>query len=251
MCIDDFVLQQVASENRKNLTWTPSAVTQINGESATEFVIAFAKKNVDGLIDPMADWNGAFFSKPRALGGGLPSPFAATLVYPGRDTMELVFANGTTEIGNWTAVCQLNMTGITSGEDFYDAFVFVPEGYEPEAAPVTTETVEDASSVKTALELGVPYPHPVIVQEGLGSGGFGSGYFIQDSKIAVLSIPSFFMPGSFAESFQDLVTSFLKKSKDAGMEKLVIDLQGNGGGVVMLGIDLFKQVEFPSTRPAC
>ncbi len=50
------------------------------------------------------------------------------------------------------------------------------------------------------------------------------------------------MQAEFAESAQDAVTEFLQKSKKAGMKKLVIDLQGNGGGVVLLGIDLFKQV---------
>jgi C-terminal processing protease CtpA/Prc len=81
-----------------------------------------------------------------------------------------------------------------------------------------------------------------LVQGGLGAGGYVSGYFLNKSSTAVLSIPSFSMQGPLAQSAQEAITNFVQMSKQAGVKKLVIDLQGNGGGTVLLGIDLFKQV---------
>jgi C-terminal processing protease CtpA/Prc len=87
-----------------------------------------------------------------------------------------------------------------------------------------------------------------VVQQGLGNGGYASGYFLNKSSIAVLSLPSFDMDGIFAVSFQQFVKDFLQRSRTAGMKKLVIDLQGNGGGSVFDGYELFTQVSSTSPR---
>ncbi|PVH77617.1 hypothetical protein DL98DRAFT_591045 [Cadophora sp. DSE1049] len=216
---NDFELVATSSAN---LSWSPSPVTEIDGQSAEDFLAEYARNYATGTIEPHADCNGVLFN-------------AAS------DTMNLTFANGTTASENWRSTAQRNLTGVTSGEDLYQAIV----APQPPSPP---QPISETELTDTLPELGAPYPTPVVVQKGLGFGGFVSGYFLNESSIAVLSITSFLMRGEFAETAQDAVTEFLKKSKQAGMKKLVIDLQGNGGGTVLLGIDLFKQL-FPSDDP--
>ena len=38
------------------------------------------------------------------------------------------------------------------------------------------------------------------------------------------------------------MTVFLNESRAAGKRRLIIDLQANGGGTILLAYDLFKQV---------
>ena len=75
-----------------------------------------------------------------------------------------------------------------------------------------------------------------------------SGYFLKQSSVAVLSLPSFQEPGSAVGSFSDTVTRFLNASKAAGMQKVVIDVQQNYGGDVFLAVDTYKQF-FPTQEP--
>lgn len=66
--------------------------------------------------------------------------------------------------------------------------------------------------------------------------------FLNESSFAVLSVPSFSMQGPYAESFTNSVGKFLNLSREAGLQKIIIDLQGNGGGDAVLATDLFKHV---------
>ena len=75
-----------------------------------------------------------------------------------------------------------------------------------------------------------------------------SGYFLRNSSIAVLSIPSFDEAGEAINTFSSTIRTFLNASKDAGMKKVVIDLQSNYGGVALLAFDTFKQF-FPTISP--
>ena len=58
------------------------------------------------------------------------------------------------------------------------------------------------------------------------------GYYLSNpgyQDVAVLSIPSYVGDGSQEESFQDVVTTFLKQSKTDGKQKLIIDVSANAG----------------------
>lgn len=48
--------------------------------------------------------------------------------------------------------------------------------------------------------------------------------------------------------FQVVNTAFLNAAKAAGKTKLIVDVQGNGGGTILQGYDLFKQL-FPQILP--
>jgi hypothetical protein len=72
------------------------------------------------------------------------------------------------------------------------------------------------------------------------------GYFLEDeySDVAVLSVPSF-VGIDAQEAFQSTAENFLAAAKAAGKKKLVVDVQANGGGTILLGYDLYKLL-FPN-----
>ena len=107
-----------------------------------------------------------------------------------------------------------------------------------------TVDVEVPSGIKS---IPGPYPtDPVTVQDHLGFGGQLTGCHIKDQSLAVLSMPSMSTEqGNWTTPIMDFsaaVQDFIKKSKDAGMQKVVIDLQANGGGSVVLDYEVFKLV---------
>ncbi|KAI4266079.1 MAG: hypothetical protein L6R38_008975 [Xanthoria sp. 2 TBL-2021] len=121
---------------------------------------------------------------------------------------------------------------------------------DPSAAPtaVVTATAQEEEPQPTGWDY-FPYPpNPVTVQPNLGFGGVVTGYFLNDDVTALLSIPSFDVNSEAILTFSDSVGEFIRKSKEAGKERMIIDLQRNGGGGNLLAIDVFKQF-FPSVDP--
>lgn len=114
-----------------------------------------------------------------------------------------------------------------------------------------TSTYASAEPTQASWGPGSGYPeNPAIVQPDLGlyGGGSLSGYFFQDSSLAVLSMPSFQETGDAIDSFSRTVAQFLVDSKAAGMQKVLIDLQQNYGGDTLLAFDTFKRF-FPQINP--
>lgn len=68
------------------------------------------------------------------------------------------------------------------------------------------------------------------------------------SATSVLSIPSFNMFGEALGTAQTAVDQFINMSKSGNVEKIVIDLQQNTGGEVLLAFDVFKRF-FPNIDP--
>ena len=208
-------------------------------------------------------------NKPSTFTG--QSPF-----FPG-DKLDFVLENGTHVSTRWLSLANVpvDTPTIQNGEDAYSFFVLndLPSGSQDSssstdtAPPPSPSTSSDDSSTATVPStpgspsdgpivdaqtfwVGVPaYPsNPDVVQRSLGYGGFLTGYFLNDSSIAVLSIPSFEMTGVALSTFSGTVGKFLQRSKEAGLKKVVIDLQQNYGGEVLLATDTFKQF-FPSKEP--
>lgn len=77
-----------------------------------------------------------------------------------------------------------------------------------------------------------------------------SGYFLEGAgydDVAVLSIPSFVGAGSEID-FQIVNTYLINQAVAHGKKKLIIDLSANGGGTILQGYDVFKQL-FPAILP--
>ncbi|KAL8665065.1 MAG: hypothetical protein Q9168_007786, partial [Polycauliona sp. 1 TL-2023] len=122
---------------------------------------------------------------------------------------------------------------------------------DPTAEPtaVVTATAQEQEEPEATGWNYFPYPpNPVTVQPNLGFGGVITGYFLNDDVTAVLSIPSFDVNSEAILSFSDSVGEFIRKSKEARKERMIIDLQRNSGGGTLLATDVFKQF-FPSVDP--
>jgi len=80
-----------------------------------------------------------------------------------------------------------------------------------------------------------------------------AGFFHKDlPDTAVLDINAFESSNSSAPSqpdaFQLTVQLFLEQCRKRGTKHLIIDTRGNGGGIIQIGYDLYKQL-FPSSVP--
>ena len=241
------------------LTWQPSAVSKINDVGVIDYLTQFAALNAVGGLEPHADWNMLMQSAALDIQGYYEIFSGAATFYPG-DTINFSFENGTST-GPLPFLAVYNSPGDTgpleTGGDFYNFFVlgFYPEAYfdELEAAAASSTTTDDSTTSETSPPAATSttvgwdnpaYPTSDVVQPDLSiiGGGTLTGYFLNESSVAVLSIPSFDEYGDALGTFTDTISEFIERSQAAGMKKIVIDLQQNGGGDLFLAIDAFKQV---------
>ncbi|KAL8293846.1 hypothetical protein RB597_007638 [Gaeumannomyces tritici] len=230
----------------------PPAVIKINGQDA----ITYTEK-LNLRYSSYQDQDSQWSSYVRSYSNPAGSPvIAASLAYLG-PTPTLAYEDGTIKTSENMAILRtgINFTGIRNGEDFYrrrctpDASLAEmsnialepsdkPSPAMPDEPSVSTMYVKasDKNSPKIKKDLPPPaptiegYPYPVVRDDGAN---ITAGYFLNGTgygKVAVLS---------------QTVERFLAKCKDAGKEKLVIDVSSNGGGYVVAGYDLFAQL-FPN-----
>ncbi|KAK6358139.1 hypothetical protein TWF730_007493 [Orbilia blumenaviensis] len=98
-----------------------------------------------------------------------------------------------------------------------------------------------------------PRVRPYIQDVNRVAGGyFMADYTGDDSKTAIIDITGFAPDDQTAQfaphAVQAAVELFLAEAKRRGMERLIIDVRGNGGGYVNMGYDLYKQL-FPASDP--
>ena len=265
---------------QNNVTWTPSAVSTINGQDATEYLTRFAAINAAGAIEPNADWNQLMSNPAGDVLTQLSAFEGSTIFYPGAN-ISFVFENGTTYddlpwIAGYTDNVDLSTPALSSGQDLYDYFVLgilptdIPDAASSDSSAAATSTLAaaatsstDSSSDDTSIITSTPTPsasatpsswsyapfptNPIVAQPNLGldNGGVLSGYFLNDGISAILSIPSFEVTGEAVLSFSNTIGDFISQTKAAGRTRIIIDLQRNMGGSDILAIDAFKQF-FPS-----
>jgi hypothetical protein len=142
---------------------------------------------------------------------------------------------------------------ITSGADIYQQFFAVPEeAYDNALTLATSTSSSDTSSAtsSTAIQKSTPapgYPSPVVRH----SNNLNSGYFLDQpgfEDVAVLVVPSFVGTRSAEKEFQNVNSELIAAALAANKTKLIIDVSANGGGTILQGYDLFKQL-FPSILP--
>ena len=236
----------------------------------------FAANNSFGLLERNSDWNALMYS-PAADIQGLPSVFTGqSSFYPGND-LTFLLENGTQVECLWQALAYVpyGAPPINNGVDFFNYFILneipeddgsssssssttVPAGTTPTATPSSPSTVSTSAPSSSPSSQAPPvltswgvigYPsNPDVIQPDLGNGGFITGYFLNETKLGVLSIPSFEMTGSAITTFSNTIGEFIRRSQEAGMTQIVIDLQQNYGGDVLLATDTFKQF-FPPVDP--
>lgn len=258
------------------ISWEPSAIAKINGQDVRAFLEEFAALNSIGTLEPHADWN-QLMSSPALDIQNLYSIFEGyTTFYPG-ENITFTFENGT-QLGPEPWVAIYNSQGETgplaTGGDFYNFFVlgFYPASLDVDTISDDEESDSGGSDVEQTQTVGSltntsstgssasspsasatpaswsssAYPSfPDVAQADLGNTGVLTGYFLKDISTAVLSIPSFLAFGDAVVTFSDTIGEFLRRSKKAGMKKVLIDLQQNAGGINLLAVDAFKQVGLP------
>lgn len=252
-----------ANETKK-LTWQPSAISKFNDQDATDYLTQFAAANSIGGLEPHADWNMLMQSPALEIQGRHEVLAGATTFYQG-DTYTLTFENGTT-LGPKPWLALYNPPGDTgpleTGDDFYNLFVLglYPASYSDQqdalAASTASATPSATSAATSSVNPPTPtswenpaYPdHPDVVQKDLAivGGGSLSGYFLHDISVAVLSIPSFAEFGEAVGTFSSTIDNFIEESVKSGLKKVVIDLQQNPGGDIILATDAFKRVSHPA-----
>jgi hypothetical protein len=95
--------------------WTPSAVKQINGVDAVEYLTRFAELNSDGYLEPHADWNALMDSPVQDIQGGL-GMLQRAMFYPG-DALNFTFANASRlDIYWWAIYDEYERTGPVSAD---------------------------------------------------------------------------------------------------------------------------------------
>ncbi|UPX11528.1 uncharacterized protein EKO05_0002131 [Ascochyta rabiei] len=249
--ITDDLLPEYASEG-----WKPSAIATINGTEVNEFLTAYAALNSWGYVEPHAEWNDLMSHPTLDIQGGLTTFSGSGTFYPG-DKLIFTFENGTSLDTIWLAVYNepANATGpLTTGGDFYNYFVLglLPASYEPTASESSesSDTPQAAPGNWSEASYGAFPEDPNIAQDDLGvyHSGLVTGYFYNDISTGVLSLPSFDAIPESIGNWADAVTYFIGNASDAGVTRVVIDLQRNSGGTPFLAYTSFKAF-FPDLTP--
>ncbi|EXJ88414.1 hypothetical protein A1O1_05344 [Capronia coronata CBS 617.96] len=223
--------------------YTPSPVESIDSVDVVSFLLS--QSLTAPFNDPDAQWNGL-------LGGPFRSgTFASPSSYSGSST-NVTFLNGTTREYRNIAVVNVALDGVSIGDDAYNAFC-------PRAQDTAIASGSVRKAVSSSTESGVPSSSPTILghaQPVIKHGADSvAGYYLDEpglTDIAILRVndfrPRFDTPAGYEKEFQTVVQKFFDAAVRTGKRRLILDLQGNLGGFVDLGTDLFTQL-FPSTPP--
>lgn len=228
----------------------PSPITAINGEDPVNYLTQFATRNSLGKLEANAEWND-LMGHPTLDILGTDTIFTDDAIfYPG-DELNFTLENATTIETFWQAYYNYPyLTGaITTGGDMYNAFVlgiFPAEGNETATheddsvtvarRQVNTTTEDDEETTSWYSASSGAYPADPDVYE---IDGFVAGYFLDDISTGVLSIPTFDMSTDSLDSFTSTVQSFINGAGNNSLDRVVIDLQRNSGGLTVLAFDTF------------
>jgi hypothetical protein len=245
-----FVFADVLGMQYNNISYTPSPVVQIDGKDASEFLETLSQ--FGSLQDRDALYNNVFYELAQvSLGtqgsgtGMFTGGGRGRWVYPGATTT-LTFANGSSYTMENYARPSIPFRGIATGDDLAkEWFSYGSTG--PSFTDTQSQADEKEASTLATGAATPGFPVPVAA----GPMNLINGFYIDAAgyeDVAVLQVPNF-VGSSIAEvPFQQLTQNFVPKALSDGKTKLIIDLQANGGGTVLQGYDLFKQL-FPDMEP--
>ena len=262
-----------------NSSFKPSHIVQIDGKDTTDFLLDWSQYGAHQDKDAL--WNDIFYSLAQvSLGGKGTGTGSFTggsrgrYVYPGPSTT-LTFANGSKVVNQNFAKVLVDLSRVESGSDMYQEFLSprsedfqqileVLEAQDGEKIrndvitpyhrqfvhPPYLEKLHNPlpSQSHTQTIPAIGYPTPVIRQRSNMNGGYfldGQGF----ADVAVLTVADFVSVDDRAgRDFQKINSDFIAAALAANKTKLIIDCSANGGGFILQGYDLFKQL-FPSIHP--
>ncbi|KAL4913714.1 hypothetical protein BDW62DRAFT_205276 [Aspergillus aurantiobrunneus] len=249
-----YITDDLFANETDGLDWTPSPIAIINDQDV-EYLTAFAALNSAGKLESHAEWNMLMQSGALDAQGYYEVFWGADGIYvsPG-------------------------YTGpLPTGGDFYNFFVlgFYPASYL-EALQASSQTTSGFSAVPSSVPSSVPSPsesatasetevfdaaYPpnpdVMLSDSSYNDGLPQGYFVNDSSLAVITMPQYFSYSNNARAFTDTIRQFLIQSQEAGLKRVIIDLQQNKGGQALFGnrilqagqLRMLHALFFPSIEP--
>lgn len=225
-----------------------SALAYINGVGAAQVLESMSA--YQNLQDPDARYN-AMVNNIVVDGQGniLSDFFAQDTVWRGNSAYNFTFANGTST--SYIVQAQIQSSAqpfnFTDGNELYNFLCNTTQSSTTTSKRSTVARDDTSSSTPSAPSL---YPVPVM-REAYNT---IVGYYPDDAGLedfAVLSVPTFETAGSdlpddvlynFAVTAEWFVQNATQKD---GKKKIIIDVQNNGGGVVVSGFALLS-VFFPN-----
>ncbi|KAF9871754.1 peptidase s41 family protein [Colletotrichum karsti] len=227
-------------------------IESIDGIEICEFIESHAARLQ--TQDPDAKYN-MMFPNPATIAKGGHGAFTGRLAGSTPDQEVIKFTNGSTYVNKlYATVHKSSVPFLNSAEELHNEFEVPspPTSTTARSSPATTVPVVPVTPVTpvpspTSL---IGYPEPVAFHEHSWISGYfldGEGY--KDTAVlAVLAFSPWMIdaPNGTFEIIeaQRTVAEFLQKSKKAGKKKLIIDVQTNGGGLIVAGFQLYSQL-FP------
>jgi hypothetical protein len=246
-----FAFEDVLGMQFKNISYTPSPIVKIDGQDAAEFLETLSQ--FGSLQDRDALYNNVFYELAQVslessgsgtgmfTGGG-----RGRYVYPGAST-KLTFANGTDNTIQNFARVRYNMRGIKNGEELAKEWFTYGSAASGAAQAKQDAHVFSTADIGASAYAAPGYPESVVA----GPYNLINGFYINApgyEDVAVLQVPNFVGTSSAQLQFQRTTREFIPKALADGKTKLIIDLQANGGGTILQGYDMFKQL-FPDIDP--
>jgi hypothetical protein len=204
---------------------------KINDRDIFDYLYDFAELN-SVSVEPHGDFNQLMNSNALEI-LGLPTIFTGSATFLSEETLKFEFENGTVINDLWLGLYygQGDEGVIETGQDFYDFYVLglfqEPDPSNDNSSSISAPDTPSNSSDNSVPDTPTPnawdniaYPNPDIAQRDLGGSGFVSGYFLNQSSIGVLSIPSFDEFGDAVGTFSSTCEKFLRKAKKAGLKKI-------------------------------
>ncbi|KAL6895165.1 hypothetical protein HDV57DRAFT_478750 [Trichoderma longibrachiatum] len=222
---------------------TASSITHINGIDAATYIEEFGSQAV-GYQDKDAIFNSMFFSLAAHAVHHRSGYFAkggrTRYLYPGPSTV-FTLANKSEIVVQNLASITADMTGVIDGESFYAKFCN-PNGVTEDNARITARTATTESAESSRSDSAMPGYPPALART---RDRVASCYYLEGDgfdDVVVIALLDF-ITVSMSE-YQAVVQRCIKDAVGAGKSKLVVDLQANDGGYVVLGYDFFRQL-FP------
>ncbi|KAF1346605.1 hypothetical protein BDV97DRAFT_400517 [Delphinella strobiligena] len=237
-----YVYADVLAASSGNASFTPSYITEIDGEDATDYLLDWSQ--CGSHQDRDALWNNLFYSPAQIskdssgtgtfVGGG-GGGGGGYFVFPG-PTTTLTFANGTTVANGNFARVLIDFKNITTGADIYAKYFAPPAHADANALEIVlsreaSTRTSNTSAVSTSPRIRTSTPPPGYPNHVVRhSENFNSGYFLSGTgfnDVAVLSVQSFDGRHTDGVEFQNVNSELIAAALDANKTKLIIDLFPN------------------------
>ncbi|KAK4196429.1 hypothetical protein QBC40DRAFT_234455 [Triangularia verruculosa] len=212
--------------------YVPSPITAVNGVAVLNFFLGLSLQS-SGSHDPDARFNTLFptLSKDANLNHAEPSDIY-TLGF--EDTTIVEFQNGTILKFDNTAYVRANFSTVSSGTDLYNIY---GQGNGTTPSTFATGLYHWADKNWTASHDGFPAPFKATPSESMRTFLLPEAAFEDTAVLAINSFVEAENPNSetgstmyFRRQVNNITQDFIAAARASNRTKLILDLQGNGGG---------------------